>query len=50
MSLSVLKDGLGTMSHSTNLLKWTQNEYLFKLFHILTINRTKYVLYDDIKY
>jgi len=50
MFLNVMKDGLGTMSCYTWLLKRTQQnqQYLFKLFHILTTNKIKYVLYDDI--
>jgi PHP family Zn ribbon phosphoesterase len=50
MSLNVLKDGSITMSHFTVLLKKIQQDYqyLFNLFHILTIDKIKYVLYDGI--
>jgi hypothetical protein len=50
MSLSVLKDGLRTMSHFIVLSKRTQQnyQYLFNLLHILTINKIKYDLYDGI--
>jgi hypothetical protein len=52
MSLNVLEHISGTLSHYTILLEWNQQEYqyLFKLIHILIINKINYVLHDGIKF
>ncbi len=51
MSLNVLEHISRTLSHYIVLLKRNQREYqyLFKLIHILIINKLKYVLHDGIK-
>jgi hypothetical protein len=53
MFLSVLKNGLETMSHYVRLLNLrTQQDkqYLFKLLYILTTNRIKYEVYDGMNF
>jgi hypothetical protein len=40
MSLNVFKNG------STIVSNFIVEQYLFKFFHVLTVNRIKYVLYD----
>jgi hypothetical protein len=52
MSLSLFKHGSKIMSTCVILSKMNQHEqqYQFKLLHIVTINKIKYVLDDDIKF
>jgi len=52
MFLNVLKHISGMLSHDIVLLERNQQEYqyLFKLIHILTTNKIKYVLHDGIKF